>query len=341
VKKSRMVSLVIVVAAAIILGIVLRTKHEAFTNSAQIHFPAGTKVGVWDWQQPDRATAAQDAQAALSLKQQGVTEVYIDISAYNDYDELTTPDRPSKLSAFTVGLRTEVAALHRQGISAQALAGSTRWGDPDLAYIPSKLLDYAHTYNASAASDEQLAGIQFDIEFYSDPHFSDNAAENTRNYLSLTQQLIAQRAQLFGASHFLLGFTAVDWLDGRNASFVPNISIANGPTEPPLQQLLDQLKGQHDTYIALMAYRNHADGSDGTIERAQSDMDMIQNVGGGKVKVLLGQETTKVSPGKLSFYGMSKQDVSTSAARLQEAFGTYSSFAGFTINDEQGYLALH
>ncbi len=316
------------------------SKSVKVVASARASFPAGATVGVWNWQQPDMTTSVENTRNAQALKRAGVSEAYVDISAYNDYDELPTSDRAGKVAAFTSALRSEVDALHTVGITVQALAGNTKWADPNYAYIPLKLFDFVRSYNASSTAAEQITGMQFDIEFYSDKDFSDNALQNTLDYLSLTKQLIAKRSQLFDPAHFLLGFTAVDWLDGRNAGFVPNVSVDGGQPKSPLEQLLVQLKGVPRTYVALLAYRNHATGADGTIDRARSDIDLAQRIGGGNVKMLIGEETTKVTPSKLSFYGMSKQDVQTSAYSIRQAFSGVGAFAGFAIDDQKGFLAL-
>jgi hypothetical protein len=327
-----------VVAVAITATIVSRNMSQTAAIEPS-GFPAGKTIGVWSWQAPDTTTLATKQQDAKVLKQQGVTEVYIDISGYNDYDELPSgSDRTAKIQTFTRGLHDEVSALSAVGIKAQALAGDTRWANPDYQYIPLKLLAFAQNYNAAASPTQRLTGMQFDIEFYSAHDFTDAATQNTLDYLSLTKQLIQKRSQLFsGDPSFALGFAVPDSLDGSNAPYMPNVSLNGAKKQPPLPYLLSQLKGSTNAYIVVMAYRNHTDGTDGTIARAQTEMTEAQAMG---IKMLVGEETTNIAPAKLTFYSKNKSALKQSTLNINTAFGGNSSFGGFAINDQQGYLAL-
>lgn len=317
--------------------------HHAMASSQSIPlsasgFPAHTSVGLWDWTAPDMTTKSDKATQASTLKNQGITDVYIDISSYIDDAELpNAAARQTKLTTLTNSLHDEVSIMNTNGIKVHALAGNVRWSDPDYSYIPLATLDYVHTYNQSATPTQKLAGMQFDIEFYSQDTFSQDPKQHTLDYLNLTSQLISKRNAYFAAdSNFALGFTAADWLDGTNASFIPNVNY-NGKTQPVFMHLASQLKAAPQSYIAVMAYRNHTDGPDGTIARAQTEVQVAQTNG---IKLLIGEETNKVSPSKLSFYGERKQDVKQSTINLEQAFGADSSFSGFAINDRTGYATL-
>jgi hypothetical protein len=321
------------------VGVYMYTRPTAKTNAQeQLTFPKGYTVGMWNWTAPDQATQIQKEQDAKKLKEQGITEVYIDISSYIDYDESTAPDRQAKIDSFTNALRQQVRALSAQGIKTQALVGNVKWSNPDYVYIPQKLMKYVSQYNASSASNEKLQGMQFDIEFYSADDFTDDPEQNTRDYLSMVKQLVIMKNINFANdANFALGFAAADWLDGTNAHYIPNISLDGGPKLTPFEQLAVQLKGVSGAYIAVMAYRNHTDGSDGTIARASSEVKIGQKAG---VRILVGEEAGKVDPAKLTFYGRSKNDLKQSTIDVQKAFSSYSMFGGFGINDQKSYFAL-
>lgn len=334
-----MISAIMAVVAVAITTTIVSMSMRQSSAIAPSGFPAGKTVGLWNWQAPDTSSTATKRQDAQTLKRLGITEVYIDISEYNDYDELPTgSSRTAKIRAFTQGLHAEVAALSSVGIKAQALAGDTRWGNPDYQYVPLKLLTFVHDYNAAASPAQRLAGMQFDIEFYSADDFTDAATQNTLDYLSLTKQLIRKRSALFAANpSFALGFTVPDWLDGSNAGYMPNVSLDGAKKQPPLHYLLSQLQNSSNAYIVVMAYRNHTDGSDGTIARAQTEMAQAQTAG---VTMLVGEETTDTTPTKLTFYGWTKTALKQSTLHINAAFGDNSTFAGFAIDDQRGYLSL-
>lgn len=338
-RKRYSIGLVAIVIIVLAAGIYMYTRPAAKTNAQeQLTFPKGYTVGVWNWTAPDQATLAQKEQDAKRLKGQGITEVYVDISSYIDYDESTAPDRQTKIDGFTNALKQQVRALSAQGIKTQALVGNIKWSNPDYVYIPQKLMQYVVQYNASSTGDEKLQGMQFDIEFYSADDFTDDPEQNTRDYLSMVRQLVILKNSNFANdAKFALGFATADWLDGTNTHYIPNLSIDGGPKLTPFEQLATQLKGVSGAYIAVMSYRNHTDGPDGTIARASSEVKTSQKAG---VRVLVGEEAGKVSPAKLTFYGRSKNDLKQSTIDVQKAFSSYSMFGGFGINDQKSYFAL-
>ncbi|HSX06629.1 MAG TPA: hypothetical protein VLG92_02835 [Candidatus Saccharimonadia bacterium] len=342
--RAQLIAIIAAVLAVIgsITAVVTQdTTTPKVSPTAQSQFPTTMRVGVWDWIQPDHTTSEQDNTEAATLKQQGVTEVYVDISAYNDYDELTTADRQTKIAGFNHALATEVAALHSQGISAQALVGNKHWSDPDAVYIPLKLLNYAHDYNASVSPGEQLSGIQFDIEFYNDKEvYADNHMQSTQDYLSMVQQLTTLRTHLFGNSNFALGFAVPEVFSGRDTSFVPDVAFNGSTAQPPLVHIAALLKSVPDSYIALMAYRNHATGDDGTIALAAASLHEIQDTGEGKVSVLIGEETTEQTPAKITYFGSDKATLRTAVAQIQQAYQDSTVFKGVAIDDQLGFLRL-
>jgi len=339
--RAQLIGIAVLTVVAGVVVVATDNSDTAIQAAAHAQFSPSMRVGVWNWTQPDFTDTAQDDKNAAVLKDQGVNEVYIDISAYNDYDELTTSNRRAKIDGFSHALMAEVAALHKQGISAQALVGNNHWSDPDAAYIPLKLINYVHSYNASASTDEQLGGIQFDIEFYNDKEFTDNQTQNTSNYLTLVKQLVALRSQLFGGdSHFALGFAVPDVLNGRDKSFVPDVAFNGLAAQPPLPSMVSMLKDIPNSYIALMTYRNHATGDDGTINLVASSLKTIEEVGAGKVSVLVSEETTKQSPAKISYYGSTKTVLHNDVGQIEQTYKDNPAFSGVAIEDQDGFLAL-
>jgi len=317
----------VILAAAIITVVCLAA------NSSP-SFPKGYDVGVWEWRAPDQETKSQQQADALALRQEGVTNVYIDISSYNDHDEIADHAlRARQTAAFVQSLRQEVSILRSYGIRASALAGNERWANPDYWYVPLKLLHFVDTYNQSAPADARLAGLQFDIEFYSAADFVDNPAASVANYQSLVGQLIGQYQTSYKATAGpSLGFIIPSWFDGSNAA-IPK-------TPKPLAfWLADQLRPLHGSALAVMAYRTQTGGSDGTIAKMQPVLDYIQQAK-SPVRVFIGQETTNVQPAKITFYASNKKAVKQAVTQLQSTFSANKNLAGFIFNDEDGFLRL-
>jgi len=330
-----MVKRVIVMSGACVLGagIVAATVACLALNSTP-SFPKGYSVGVWDWTAPDRETTAQQEAHASALQRAGVTDVYIDISGYNDHDEVSDPTlREQQRATFVRALQSEITILHGHGIRAGALAGNVRWANPDYWYVPLKLLDFVASYNKGAPADAQLTGIQFDIEFYSAAGFQDTTVQSVADYKNLVGQLSDKYRTLFpGTNGPDLGFIVPSWFDGSN----PAISKA---PKPLAFWLADQLRVLPHSVIAVMAYRAQPDGADGTAAKMQPILNYVQQADPA-VHVLIGQETTNVQPSKITFYASTKVSLKQAALRLQSIFSSNKSLTGFMVNDETGFLQL-
>lgn len=332
-KHVAFISGLVVIGIFLIAGIIVSHNHDG--NALPLDtFPKGVRIGVWSWTAPDTVSLKIKQQNAQALKRQGVTEVYIDISNYNDYDELTGTNRQVKTAAFTATLRDEVRVFRSVGITPHALAGNVHWSDPDYSYIPLKLLNYVARYNQATTPDEQLAGMQFDIEFYNDKHFRSDYVANTNRFLFLTQQIITEYTQQFANySKFALGFAISAAMDGTDTAYIPNVTDGN-KVRSPLQILLTQLHDLPQAYLAVMTYRNTAAEA---IARTQDEMNAADTT---NVKILIGEETTNVTPSSLTFYGHSKHELKQMTNKLQQAFRTSPALGGYAINDEAGFLQL-
>ncbi|HEU4966080.1 MAG TPA: hypothetical protein VFT53_01180 [Candidatus Saccharimonadales bacterium] len=327
-KRAVIIGGVCVLAVGLAATVVCLALNDAPT------FPKGYSVGIWDWTAPDHETRAQQEANASALQREGVTDVYIDISSYNDHDEIADPAaREQQRAAFINALRDEVILLHSHGIRAGALAGNAHWANSDYWYVPLKLMDFVASYNKGASTDEQLTGIQFDIEFYSAPEFQDNPTQSVADYKNVVEQLCDKYRTLFsGAGAPGFGFVIPSWFDGSNTA-IPK-------TPKPLAfWLADELHTLPQSMIAVMAYRMQPDGVDGTEAKMRPILSYVQQ-SDPSVHVLIGQETTDVRPAKITFYGHSMADMKQAAVRLQTTFGGNRSFTGFMVNDETGFLRL-
>ena len=324
------------IVSVLIIGalVIHQDVSKAFASTG---FPKNERIGVWDWAAPDTTSSSEKQQVAAALKARGITEVYVDITSYNDDSELSDPiARKTKITEFTNALRETARYLHADGIAVHALAGNSHWANPDYSYIPLKLLDFVAAYNQAASDEEKLAGMQFDIEFYNDKDFKYAPLAYTQQFLNLTQMLANERSLRFeNDSQFTLGFAISAAMDGSDPSYIPNVPQGDAAAKPPLSILLDQLKGGFPAYMAVMAYRNKANK---TIERVQTEMEMASNY--SNIKVLVGEETTKVSPKSLTFYSQSLTDLQQMTASVQATFSANYALGGYAINDQDGFLKL-
>ena len=87
-------------------------------------------------------------------------------------------------------------------------------------------------------------------------------------------------------------------------------------------------------YIAIMDYRDKADGRDGIIRHAANEMEYAAEHG---KKVVIGVDVTHSDMKKLSFEHLTAADMERELSRTVEAYGKSPAFAGFAIHHLVAY----
>ena len=136
-----------------------------------------------------------------------------------------------------------------------------------------------------------------------------------------------------------LGFAIPFWFDG-----VPEApAVEFGETEstrttkPAAFHLIDMLHELPQAYLLVMAYRNFASGPDGSIEHDRmSRANVLSGALGG---IVVGQEFTKVTPEKLSFWWAGRAAFRQAAVEIARAYGELPQFRGLSVDDINAYLA--
>jgi hypothetical protein len=325
----------IMVLCSLTIAMALQNSSKDSSASEPAVFSENYQVGVWSWKSPDTYTTSEMQAQAEALQKDRVKTVYTDISSYADYTEIRDPtQKQKKINTLTAALRQFVSTFQDHGIAVHALAGNTDWGSQDYWHLPKAISAYVTAYNAGVAQNEQLAGLQFDIEYYNHETYEDDKNTNNSEYLGLTNALIAQ--QLQQNSTFPLGFTAPYWFDNENGH-APSVNFMD-VTKTPMQHLVDQLNILPNGYITVMAYRNTAKGNDGVIKHAQQEIDYASEK--AHTKVYVGLETTDVQPEKITFHDQPKSDIIKAISQIHKEFSAKPAFNGFTINDSDGLLQL-
>lgn len=327
-------------AICIILGLSIAAIYIISSNNSRHsassdNFPSDIRVGVWSWKSPDTYSQSEMQDQANKLAHNHVSTVYTDISSYADYTEIQDPvERQAKIDKLTASLRQFIDTFKQQRIEVRALAGNSDWGNPDYWHLPEAVLTYVNTYNAGADPSQRLSGMQFDIEYYNDETFKEDKTANLTQYLGLTNTLIAE--QVRADSTLPLGFTVPYWLDNENGN-APKIRF-KGVQKTTMQHLVDQLNILQDGYITVMSYRNTVTGNDGVLKHAIQEVNYASTK--AHAKVYIGLETTDVTPKKITFYQKSKPDIVRAVSQIDKTLTSKPAFAGFTINDSEGFLQL-
>ncbi|NYG06307.1 hypothetical protein BJ986_000794 [Phycicoccus badiiscoriae] len=208
-------------------------------------------------------------------------------------------------------LQRLVALADVARVRVDALGGDPGWVDDPARVVTSWL--------QPALATGLFTGVHVDIEPYTTPAWTKNRRAVITRYLATLDRLHAATA---GAP---IEADIPFWFDE-----VP----ANGST-------LDREVMRRTEAVAVMAYRNHADGPDGTIAVASAGVAAGAQLGR---PVRIGQETNDlgVEPTevKQTFHGMTLAQMDSQLSLVRDAFSGSPAFAGLAIHDSRGYAAI-
>jgi hypothetical protein len=280
--------------------------------------PAAERA-IWTWEQAsyemvqDRAAGAA-AIAFLRSKRIGTFYLYAD--SFQGQNLLQA--RPELYRQF-------IRRLHGEGLRAYALLGSAylhteEYVLPERREEALAMFRRVLDYNAAARPEERFDGVNLDVE----PHVLDQWPQQKMQllaqFLDLGQALMALKRA--SGQSLLVGPAIPFWLDG--------IALAwHGTTKPVSEHVIDIYD-----YVALMDYRDHADGPDGIISLA---VDALAYAERDHKKVVIGVD---ISPGeiqKVSFDHLAEADLERELALADKAFRGSAAFAGFALHHFVAY----
>jgi hypothetical protein len=298
--------------------------------------PENSRNGAWIWESPLNITEEQFLEQVTFAKQNNITVLYLFIEDYLRIVESTRiTDKALEIEEFSAKLRQLIRIANDNGVEIEALAGDVDWAESSHEYIPVLLLDYVLKFNENPQYEEKFAGLQFDIEFYNQREFTKDKERYSINFLNLVDKLADQVAAA-NQQEFILGFAISHSLDTGKGT-VPPITY-NQERKSAYEHLLDIL---YDTnsYLVIMAYRNFATGTNGSIELSTQEVEWAEEKG-GKTQVIIGQETIKNEVERITFYGLSAWNLTEAAEQIHEAFFGFSKFSGIAIHTLPGFIEL-
>ncbi|WP_313731556.1 Ig-like domain-containing protein [Cohnella nanjingensis] len=266
---------------------------------------------VLDAMASDTATFGQDA----------TTTLYLGVDAYQGTDMLE--DERERVRDF-------VAWAHGRGYRVQALiAGGTNppYFGTYARYREQALREFEKVLNYNLASDtsERFDGINLDTEPYSLPDFHSAYPDVEIQYLDMLEALM-QRKEASGLG-IPVGPAIPRWYDTSASAQ----SIAwHGSVKWLSQHIQDTAD-----YIAIMDYRDQAEGSVGIIQQAQGELDYAQSIGKPN-SVVVGVETKDIADGgdpeTISFNEEGRAYMESELDKVYAAFGDHPGFAGIAVH---------
>ncbi len=270
---------------------------------------------LWIWEASSYAMVedSEIAEDAFSfMKKNGVNVIYLYADAYKNRNLLI--ESPYQYQIF-------IERAHMHGMRVYALLGSyylhtENYILPERRADALQMFQRVLTYNQLAAPSARFDGINMDIE----PHLLDAWNDRTREKLMmhfLNMSADMMRLKKIYGTELSVGPAIPFWLDGIILEW-------NGQRKPVSEHVIDLYD-----YVALMDYRDKAEGTDSILSHAASEITYANRV---NKKVVIGLETTKNEINKVTFYEEGPKHMEQEIKKVTAALSKEPSFDGYALH---------
>ncbi|WP_313032198.1 hypothetical protein [Massilia alkalitolerans] len=274
---------------------------------------------IWTWEEDSTAMLQQPAAAGRAiafLKEKSVDTVFLYADAYQGRNPLVSD--PAQY-------RRLVRRLHASGLRVYALLGSAplhteRYVLPAQHANAVAMLQRVLDYNRTAAPEERFDGVNVDIEPHILPEWPARKLALLAGFLDMSDALM--RTVRASGQSLPVGPAIPFWLDGIELEW-------KGKRKPVSQHVQDTYD-----YVALMDYRDRAEGGDGIVSHAMDELQYGAAIGR---RVLIGVETMPNAIRKVSFHHLGEADLERELGKTRDAVGKMPSFGGFVVHHYGAY----
>lgn len=275
---------------------------------------------IWTWEAESYAMVEDPAvadEAVTYLKSQRIDTVYLYADAYKGRNLIV--EQPQLYRAF-------IERLHGKRMKVYALLGSAYLNTENYV-LPAYRKDAEAMfrrvvdYNASVPASARFDGANLDIE----PHILDEWNDDTRERLLagfLDMSAAVMRIKQESGATLMVGPAMPFWLDGIELEW-------NGRTRPVSEHAINIYD-----YVALMDYRDKAEGRDSILSHAASEIAYANEVG---KKVVIGLEVSSNDINKVTFHEEGPKVFEQEVRKVERALRNEPSFAGFAIHHYRAY----
>jgi hypothetical protein len=280
---------------------------------------AAAERAIWSWEQASSAMVQDRAvgEAAIAfLRSKRIRTIYL----YSDIYQGRNLDDPQ-----AARYRQFIRRVHRRGLRAYALLGSAylhteEYVLPEHREAALAMFQRVLAYNAASGPEERFDGVNLDIEPHLLDHWPEQKLHLLGQFLDLGQALMELKRD--SGQSLKVGPAIPFWYDGIALEWHGRIKAAS-------EHVLDVYD-----YVALMDYRDHAEGADGIVSNGIDELQYAQQL---HKKLVIGVDVAPNEIQKVSFDHLVEQDLERELALAEHAFRGYRAFAGFAIHDFDGY----
>lgn len=287
-------------------------------SGAQAAEPAGPRA-IWTWEGESYAMLESEGAAAQGiafLKAKSIGTMYLYADAYRGRNLIASqPERYRRL----------LRRMHASGLKVYALLGSgylntERYVLPRHREEAVAMLKRVLDYNKAAAPEERFDGINLDIEPHILAEWSTRKMELLADFVEMSDALM--RVKRESGQDLPLGPAIPFWLDGIQLAW-------KGQRKPVSQHVQDIYD-----FVALMDYRDHADGGDGLVSHAMDELSYGEAIGR---PVMIGIETMPNALKKVSFHHLGEADLERELAATARSVGRMRAFGGYVVHHYAAY----
>lgn len=219
--------------------------------------------------------------------------------------------------------RTFIQEASDAGVRVHALGGERNWALADGRAGLREFMEQVAAYNESVPEDARFTGIHLDVEPYLLPQWDKDQTGLIREW----ERMMDQAAEFTGSHSLELGVDLPFWLD----------DIPAAADDGKFSETLDQWMMAKADSVALMSYRNEAEGSGGVIALVKQELQHAEASGG---HVFVGLNTAPDEEPKLTFYGMSPERLRQETKRIQREYAGNAGFGGVAVHDLAAWMRL-
>jgi hypothetical protein len=287
---------------------------------------------LWVWD-AGVASNLSDQKTILDFcREHSIRTIFLDLGDF-DHEKKLPEDNRKHLTTQRLGDFLEAA--HAANINVEGLGGDPHFALTERHQFALDQMKMVLDYNRQTSAERRLDGYQWDVEPYTLAEFKTDQHDSIlEQYLAFVNTAATMVKTDSTDLHFALGFAVPFWFDKSEQG-----AKWQDKTQPVVFHVLDILSQLPDSYIAIMAYRDHADGANGSIGVSQTEMDYA-NAHTPEVGIWVGMETGDVQPASITFHGKTNANLEKAISEVNAAFQSSASYRGVAIHHWGSYPEL-
>ncbi len=297
-------------------------------GSREARTETGTRA-MWVWHVEDYLPAKSRAKLLRFAKKEGINTLWCQIhTAWSKNGTRAKIKDEAKWASF-------LSEAHQNGIKVHALDGERSYA---LKQNHPKMLSQAKAiiaFNRKRPPAERFDGIHHDNEVYLTEAWKEGPAKQRlilKDALVLAKKLqrLLQKADV----GLVYGVDIPFWYDQTKRSEGGGFELTFGGTYATAAEHFIRLCDN----VGIMDYRNFARGTDGIIYHGRQEVAIASRL--KKKSIILGVETGKFEPKKITFHGLSRTYLKGQLAETKRAFTQHPGFEGVAIHHYRSFRAL-